>query len=85
MQGPKFELSNALRTFEKVKLVFADLSFERPSCYYELGLIQALGIPSILLAECGTTLHQHSGIVHMYKNVAEYERLLVAEACRQKS
>jgi hypothetical protein len=37
--------------------VIADLTKERPNCYYELGFAHALGKPAILLARAGTVLH----------------------------
>ena len=37
--------------------VVADLTSERPNCYYELGFAQALKRPAILVAEKGTELH----------------------------
>jgi hypothetical protein len=37
--------------------VVADLTDERPNCYYELGFAHALGRPAILTARAGTELH----------------------------
>ena len=39
-------------------LVMADLSLERPSCYYELGLAEAVGANVALIALAGTDIHQ---------------------------
>jgi nucleoside 2-deoxyribosyltransferase len=55
--------------------VIADLSFERPSCYYELGLAQGLGKKTILLAKEGTYIHQMHGLVKYYKNIQDYEMI----------
>ena len=38
-------------------LIFADLSQERPNCYYEAGYAHALGKPVILTARTGTEIH----------------------------
>ena len=35
-----------------------DLSFERPSCYYELGLIECLGVPAFLICGRDAAVHQ---------------------------
>ncbi|WP_433263050.1 hypothetical protein ACQPWR_24920 [Micromonospora vinacea] len=35
-----------------------DLTLERPSCYYELGMVQGVGLSTILVAEIGTQIHQ---------------------------
>jgi len=76
-----FEVSSkddddVLENLRSASIVFADLSFERPSCYYELGLAQALNLPTYLVAYEGTTLHQVHGQVHFYKNLADYEKLV---------
>ena len=57
-------------------VVFADLSYERPSCYYELGLAQALGLPTYLIACEGTAIHQIEGQVRFYKDLVGYEKLV---------
>ena len=71
-----FNLEEALEEFESVDLVIADLSFERPSCYFELGMAQAKRIPTFLLAQHCTQLHQHAGDVHFYSNLEEYSHLI---------
>ena len=73
---PHFDLAEALNELESVDLVIADLSFERPSCYYELGMAQAKGIPTFLIAQHGTQLHQHAGDVRFYKKIEEYSQLI---------
>jgi nucleoside 2-deoxyribosyltransferase len=56
--NPVFNLQSSLRDLRGADFVLADLSLERPSCYYELGLAEALGKPAYLLAREGTTIHQ---------------------------
>jgi nucleoside 2-deoxyribosyltransferase len=56
--------------------VFVDLSFERPSCYYELGVAQALGKTTFIVARVGTTIHQAHGDVHYYNDLQQYESLV---------
>ena len=46
-----------LATIASAELVIADLSHERPSCYFELGYAVALGKPVVLVAGAGTPLH----------------------------
>jgi hypothetical protein len=53
-----FSVAQALADLRISQLVIADLSLERPSCYFELGLAQASGIPVVLLAAEGTRVHQ---------------------------
>lgn len=38
--------------------ILVDLSLERPSCYFELGLAEVSGAPLLLLAKDGSTIHQ---------------------------
>jgi len=39
-------------------VALADLSLERPSCYYELGVVHGAGVPVAVVAEVGTMIHQ---------------------------
>jgi hypothetical protein len=39
-------------------VALADLSLERPSCYYELGVVHGTGLPVAVVAEVGTMIHQ---------------------------
>ena len=71
-----FEIVETIESLKTVELVIADLSFERPSCYFELGMAQAMGIRSFLIAEQGTPLHQHSGNVQFYRGLDEFRCLI---------
>jgi nucleoside 2-deoxyribosyltransferase len=66
-----FELSEVIASMREASLVIADLSLERPSCYYELGVAQTLGRPTFLLAAFGTVIHQvaHRERVHFYEGL----------------
>ncbi len=64
---------------KKAQFVIADLSFERPSCYYELGLVQGLGKKTILIAQKGTYIHQKHGQVKYYKDIRDYEKIIQEE------
>ena len=72
LQATKSDVENAL-------VVIADLSLERPSCYFELGIAQALGATVVLIASAGTTLHQAGNecAVHMYADLEEYRCVVV--------
>ena len=74
----EFNLSAALAQIESAQLVIADLALERPSCYYELGLAQACGRPTKLVAPLGTPIHQAAdrGSVQFYSNANEYESVI---------
>jgi len=56
----------------------ADLSYERPSCYFETGLAQCKGKPIDLIAQAGTTIHQvfNRDGVKFFKDLSDYETLI---------
>jgi hypothetical protein len=68
-------------TFESAKidlagasLVIADLSLERPSCYFELGVAEAVGTKVAVIVASGTTLHQtgNASPIRTYADLGEY-------------
>ncbi|MGR3759251.1 hypothetical protein ACUXV3_03865 [Roseobacteraceae bacterium NS-SX3] len=71
----KFDLENTLEELRAAKFVIADVSLERPSCYYELGLAHALRKRSYLVAEAATPIHQadQRESVIFYRGLAEFE------------
>jgi nucleoside 2-deoxyribosyltransferase len=77
-EDPVFNLQSTLQDLRRCDFVLADLSLERPSCYYELGLTEALGKPVYVIAMNGTDIHQtaYRGLVNFYKNKEELVKLL---------
>ena len=76
-----FDLYSTLAHISMASLIIADLSYERPSCYYELGLVQAKGKSTILLAENNTKIHQsfvERGI-RFYSSIEEYNNILTKD------
>ncbi|MER7950235.1 hypothetical protein ABTY59_22865 [Streptomyces sp. NPDC096079] len=73
-EGKEFDLSRVVAEIKRATLVIADLSLERPSCYYELGLAQALDAKVGLIARSGTNVHQAFGrnSVVEFGNLREY-------------
>lgn len=65
-----------LEHFRKFSRAIVDLSFERPSCYFELGVAQALGVKCCLLAKTGTVIHQHFGDVTFYDDLEQFQNLV---------
>jgi hypothetical protein len=63
---------------KKSDFVLGDLSFERPSCYFEIGLAQGLNKPVSLIAENGTPVHQVIGrtTVEFYSSMKEYKEIV---------
>lgn len=44
-------------SIEKAEVIIADLSYERPNCYFELGYARALGKDLIIISSKGTKIH----------------------------
>lgn len=76
-----FDIASSVKAFNQSSLVFADLSFARPSCYFELGIAQALGCECMIVAEEETELHQHAGEVTLYRGITGLNRVLEATIC----
>lgn len=72
------DLNLTIKDLRDSQFVLADLSLERPSCYFELGLAQALGKPTLLVAEQGTPIHQAYGRnqIRFYADLEEYRRVI---------
>ena len=69
-----FDLGRSRREFRESDLVFADLTLERPSCYFELGIAECLERPLVLIAKSGTAIHQtaHRSSVQFYDGMGQY-------------
>lgn len=80
---PTFDLSKTIAAMNACDLILADLTYERPSCYYELGLAEALGRPIIAAARRGTRIHQtsHRSTVSFYESMLEFTALVTDQIC----
>jgi hypothetical protein len=69
-----FDIHAALRNLRNAEFVLVDLTFERPSCYYELGLAEAIDAKIYLIAAQGTDIHQTSkrDSIRFYENLQQY-------------
>ena len=76
----RFSLREATADIQAAEFVLADLSLERPSCYFELGLTRALGIPISVIAATGTPIHQVGDLdgreIVFYDDLAQYRSAL---------
>lgn len=68
---PQFSPGEFTALVRSADVVLADLTGERPSCYFELGFAEALGKPARLFAEAGTNIHQssHRHTVVIYRDI----------------
>lgn len=84
IQPKTFDLNAMIEAIRDAEVIVVDLSYGRPSCYYELGLIEALGDAPFLLAESGTQIFQHSGHadVNFYDDIDGYRVLIEAALMR---
>lgn len=73
-----FDLGKFKEELISACFVLVDLSLERPSCYYELGVVEALGRPVELVAAEGTPIHQSAGRAQLthYKDLGALSDLL---------
>lgn len=77
---PSFDLVRS--SISDAQLVVADLSLERPSCYFELGIAEALSKAVFLIAKRGTTIHQIAipDRVSWYSDLDEYQAIVLIAA-----
>jgi len=77
-RDPSVALERAFDDIRRAKFVLADLTLERPSCYFELGLAEATGVDVVIVAKTGTPIHQvgYASQVSFYRNLGEYETLI---------
>lgn len=75
-QGIDFDRERSRLDLIEADFIIADLSFERPSCYYELGFAQALNKVAYLLAKQYTLIHHvmNSQDILYYADLQEYQR-----------
>jgi hypothetical protein len=75
-----FDLDKTLTILRDAEFVLADLTMERPSSYFELGLAQALGKDVYLIAEDGTDVHQANGrsLTRFYRDLPGYKDAVYA-------
>lgn len=78
-EDPVFNLQATLQDIRGAEFILADLSLERPSCYYELGLAEALGKPVYLIAVKGTDIHQTASrrLVRFYNDNIKFKNLVL--------
>lgn len=79
-----FALAPWVDKISNATLVLADLSFERPSCYYELGCVEAMNRAVVVIAETGTPIHQtsHRDAVMFFNGLDEYQDVVRQIICR---
>jgi len=76
--------STQLNAFKEIlitsEFVLADLSYERPSVYYEIGVAEALDIRCILIGLDRTPIHQtaNSHYICYYENIEAYSALVAS-------
>lgn len=86
--GPRFSLDEMLANLSECDLVIADVTNERPSCYYELGLAEGMRKPVFVFATRGTQIHQLAKpeSVIYYDQLDVFRELLaetLANQCRE--
>lgn len=72
----EFDRKRTMELYGEADYFIADLSFERPSCYYEVGYVQGLNKKIYLIALKNTVVHQVKGEVEFYSNINEYRKII---------
>jgi hypothetical protein len=77
-RDPSIALEKASDDIRTASFVLADLSYERPSCYFELGLAEAAGADVGIIAKAGTPIHQvgYASQVNFYRDLDDYDRVV---------
>ena len=77
-RDPSVALEKATDDIRTATFVLADLSYERPSCYFELGLAEAAGADVGIIAKAGTPIHQvgYASQVNFYRDLEDYRQLV---------
>lgn len=78
-----FAFEVAKTDLELAYLVIADLSLERPSCYFELGVAEAVDAPVAVIVASGTVLHQTGNVLPLrtYADLDEYRNAVYQAVC----
>jgi nucleoside 2-deoxyribosyltransferase len=82
----KLSIELTLTLITESNFCIADLSYERPSCYFEVGYLQALNKKVYLIARDNTIIHQvlNPETIKYYANIDAY-KVLVEDIFRQES
>lgn len=72
------DANKSIKRLRSAGACIADLSYERPSCYFEVGYAQSLGAPVRLIALAGTPIHQVLGkqSVQFFDDLSGYQALV---------
>jgi hypothetical protein len=75
---PVFAIRQTMEDLRGSLFVIADLSLERPSCYYELGIAESLGKKVFIIAQSGTDIHQtmNREYVQFYQDLSDFKEVL---------
>jgi|LakMenE18May11ns_1017448.scaffolds.fasta_scaffold9829615_1 hypothetical protein len=76
--GLEDDVNISLEMLRNADAVLADLTLERPSCYFEVGFAQSMKKPVFLIAQTGTEIHQVASrsLLKTYSNLTEYSSLV---------
>jgi hypothetical protein len=76
--NPEFDANVYERQLRSSSAVLADLTGERPSCYFEIGFAEGMGRIIHIIAEVGTDIHQsaYRHRARYYSSLAELELLV---------
>ncbi len=77
-EGRSMTVENTIEWMQTSDFFLVDLSYERPSCYYELGYIQSMNKDTLIVARSGEKIHMslNRNQISFYDNIEDYEEMV---------
>ncbi len=79
-EGRSMTVEKTIEWMQTSNFFLVDLSYERPSCYYELGYIQSMDKATLIIAKSGEKIHMslNRNQIRFYDNLEDYKRIVRA-------
>lgn len=76
----KLDIDRSIELYKNADFFIADLSYERPSCYFEVGYVQAMNKHVFLIARKSTVIHQvqNKDTIRLYNDLSSYSELITS-------
>jgi len=77
-KGVSLSANDTIKLYQKSDFFIADISLERPSCYYELGYLQALKKRGFIISKENEKIHQllNRDSIRFYNDLIDYEKMI---------
>lgn len=77
-EGRSITVEKTIEWMQTSNYFLVDLSYERPSCYYELGYIQSMDKETLIVAKSGEKIHMslNRNQISFYTDIEDYKRTI---------